>query len=194
MSNNTKVCVGVKGQPCVVSDKGQKLENFYKNKRCADGYTNTCKACAKKDRKLRYLQNRESVLESTKAYGKANRDKTRKATKEYYYRNRDKSIQRKLNWYKANPDKANHTAAMYRARAKSATPKWLSDDQKEQIRLVYSHAKECEMLSGDKYHVDHIIPLKGENICGLHVPWNLQVLPADINISKGNKYNGEEAF
>ena len=69
-----------------------------------------------------------------------------------------------------------------------ATPPWLNYDHKQEIEFTYSLAKECELLTGDQYHVDHIVPLQGENVCGLHVPWNLQVLPADINLKKSNSF------
>jgi len=73
-------------------------------------------------------------------------------------------------------------------RSKQATPKWLNPEQKQQIVDIYEHMRDCRTVTGEDYHVDHIIPLRGENICGLHVPWNLQVLPAYVNISKSNKY------
>lgn len=184
-----KSCNGYKGNPCVVGSV-QPLSCFYLDSRMKSGYRNVCKSCEKRIQADRYRDNRDEILCRTKAYGKANRDVTRKASKTYYHNNREASIQRKLKWNRDNPEKANHAAAMYRAKTKQATPEWLSKDQKDQILSVYKHAKECEILTGDKYHVDHIVPLRGENISGLHVPWNLQILPADVNISKGNKYYG----
>ena len=70
----------------------------------------------------------------------------------------------------------------------NAVPNWLTAKHKKEIRAIYLHAADCRVTTGEEYHVDHIIPLKGDVVCGLHVPWNLQVLPADVNISKSNKW------
>jgi len=183
-----KKCRGSKGNPCVVGDVEQPLSEFYKQARNKDGHWHTCKSCDRERLRESYQKDRDRILEKTKAYGKANRHITRKASKKYYYKNREAAIQRKLDWCKNNPEKAAATAAEYRARKNKATPAWLSEEHKEQILTVYEHARECEVLTGDKYHVDHIVPLKGENISGLHVPWNLQVLPADLNIAKSNSH------
>ena len=63
----------------------------------------------------------------------------------------------------------------------------LTEQQKLEIENYYWLAQDLRATSGENYHVDHIIPLRGKNVCGLHVPWNLQVLPSDINLSKSNK-------
>lgn len=67
------------------------------------------------------------------------------------------------------------------------TPRWLSDTQRKEIRSFYIEAQRLKALTGIQFHVDHIIPISGEAVRGLHVPWNLQVLPYYDNISKGNK-------
>ena len=79
-------------------------------------------------------------------------------------------------------------SALRDRRNRQATPKWLTSEQKQQIVDIYEHMRDCRAVTGEDYHVDHIVPLRGDNICGLHVPWNLQVLPAYVNMSKSNAY------
>lgn len=95
-------------------------------------------------------------------------------------------------WQKNNPEKVKQyrlaekisgksaaKAAKRRAAKLQATPAWAD---LEEIKNVYLEAQYFDM------HVDHIIPLQGKNVCGLHVWDNLQLLPAVENIKKGNKY------
>jgi hypothetical protein len=68
-----------------------------------------------------------------------------------------------------------------------ATPAWLTPIQMAQIHAMYEVAAMCSVQTGIKHHVDHIIPLNGKTVTGLHVPWNLRVIPAQENISKSNR-------
>ena len=90
--------------------------------------------------------------------------------------------------YYTSPKKRSETASR-RARKMLATPTWLDEDQKRMIDEIYSLAKLKSDVTGICYHVDHIIPLKNKKVCGLHVPWNLQVIPAQENLSKSNHYS-----
>lgn len=77
-------------------------------------------------------------------------------------------------------------AALRDRRNRQATPKWLTKEHKQQIADTYELMRDCRAVTGEDYHVDHIVPLKGENVCGLHIPWNLQVLPGYVNVFKSN--------
>ncbi len=88
----------------------------------------------------------------------------------------------------AGKARAKKQRALRMKRSRQATPKWLTPEQRKQIVDIYEHMRDCRVVTGEDYHVDHIVPLRGENVCGLHVPWNLQVLPADVNISKSHYY------
>ncbi len=82
----------------------------------------------------------------------------------------------KMKYYKGNSRTRNYK--MREIRLALATPKWVDIDA---LILIYENRPKG-------MHVDHIIPLMGENVCGLHVPWNLQYLTAKENCSKSNKH------
>lgn len=68
-----------------------------------------------------------------------------------------------------------------------ATPSWLSRKQLQEFHAVYRRAKQLRKHDHN-VHVDHIVPLVHELVCGLNVPWNLQIIGAGPNMSKGNKH------
>ena len=90
---------------------------------------------------------------------------------------------------KRKADRASRKRLKKVCKSHNAVPNWLSQEHKQQIRDIYMHMQDCRAITGEEYHVDHIVPLQGDVICGLHVPWNLQVLPSDVNVSKSNKWD-----
>ena len=92
----------------------------------------------------------------------------------------------KRKWDRENQEKRNLQNAMYKRRHRNATPKWLTKQQRDQIKHIYLQARVMTKLTGTKYVVDHIVPLRGKNVCGLHVPWNLEVMTHEANCKKSN--------
>jgi hypothetical protein len=90
---------------------------------------------------------------------------------------------RALEWSRKNKARRRSYNSQRRAAIKRATPPWLTEGHKAQIKAIYF---EAASRSGE-WHVDHIYPLNGENCCGLHVPWNLQIIRKVENLRKGNK-------
>lgn len=146
---------------CCVCKSEKALPEFYKNKHKPLGLTYECKECVKAIRLSR------------------DKEKNKEACRKYYLSNKEV-------WYKNMPLRAYHQAKR-RSVKLNATPDWLSESQKEEILNLYWLSQDLCRVTGEEYHVDHIIPLQGKLVCGLHVPWNLQVLPSDINFAKGNK-------
>jgi len=99
-----------------------------------------------------------------------------------------KKSQQGKEWFKNNAGIAKAKRARRRASMSNSTPNWLTDIQKAQIAEFYEIATALEAQTGIKHHVDHIVPLKANGISGLHVPWNLQILTANENLRKGNRY------
>jgi len=85
------------------------------------------------------------------------------------------------------PEVFNQKSRTRQANQLKRMPKWLSKLQKQHIQMFYTSAKQLQNELGIKMHVDHIIPLQGKLVSGLHVPWNLQVLSAVDNVKKSNK-------
>jgi len=119
----------------------------------------------------------------------SDRSEKRKAThKKYYEANKEIRNAKSKAWQQANKDKVNAFAAKRHASKLNRTPSWLTKEDLAEIKDIYSMANRRTQVEGIQYHVDHIIPLQGKNISGLHVPSNMQILRARDNISKGNRY------
>lgn len=127
-----------------------------------------------------YKNNKERKQAYDLNYNKKNREVKNAKSVVWNARNKDKKSQISKKYYYANKNKVFANCAARRARVLNAMPKWLTQEHKKQIIEIYKNRPEG-------YHVDHIMPLKGKNSCGLHVPWNLQYLPATENFKKGNK-------
>ena len=74
-----------------------------------------------------------------------------------------------------------------RRKHRQASPPWLTRKQKGEIRQLYQIAITMTKTTGEQYVVDHIVPLRSDAVCGLHVPWNLRVITQEENLKKSNK-------
>jgi 5-methylcytosine-specific restriction endonuclease McrA len=139
----------------------------------------------------------ETRAEYFREYNKS--EAGQKAKKGYYERNRGAVIARafsrpveektaaKARYKEANPDLYRELVSLRRRRFRDATPKWLTPEQRMEIRLKYRLAIELSRATGVRHAVDHEVPLQGEDVCGLHVPWNLRVITQEENLKKSNK-------
>jgi hypothetical protein len=154
----------------------------------------SCVGCLK----VEWVKGNETRAEYFKQYNKQEEVKDRK--NEWYLKNKDQVIaaantrpievkreyqkawkERNITWVRAD------TKAR-RRKHREATPKWLTKKEKSEIRELYKIAITMSKTTGEQYVVDHIVPLRGEGVCGLHVPWNLRVITQEENLKKSNKF------
>ena len=166
-------------------------DEYHKDTLKKDGLRTICKKCTC-SRQVPYRKaNKEAISERDRLYRKRNPEKMRTNRIEYKQRNPEEYRKRNKVWqarYKAkNPGIINAKRMRYYASKKKAVPGWLTPSHRKTINKVYEKAKELEKQDGIRRNVDHIVPLQSDFVCGLHVPWNLQILTEKENRSKNNK-------
>lgn len=180
---------------CYKCKESKPVESFGKNKSKKDGLSTECRPCKRHGDKAYYQSNSEQVKKVVAKYRQENPEKVSQVKHEWYERNQKHVYAKSQAWRKDNLDsyyqsqkkynslnkgKKNALLAKYRATKLQATPLWF---EKDLVETVYVKAKEWG------FAVDHIVPLQGENVCGLHCWANLQLLDPLLNSSKGNRYD-----
>jgi len=163
------VVVSLQSKVCSKCGEVKLLEEFNKQKAKKDGRYPSCKTCVKEYNVQYDAANPEKRKELAA--------KRRAANPNYY-----------AEWCAANPEKCRAKEAKRRAAKLLAIPSWLTEEDYKAMEAIYAEAKRLEAETGLIYHVDHIHPLQGKLVCGLHCPTNLQILTEAENCSKGNKF------
>jgi hypothetical protein len=137
-------------------------------------------------------QNKEKVLEYARKYHAENREHLCERMRQKIAADPEKNRRRVREWLEKNRDRARPgrqaRAKLYETRKARRTPPWLTKQQIKEIAGFYAEAIRLSEVTGIKHHVDHIVPLRGRAVSGLHVPWNLQVITAAENQRKHNTF------
>lgn len=180
--------------------------DFPTNARNADGLDSRCKpCCAARSRAWRH-GNPEAARASEMRWQKKNPDKVKvtrdRANLKFRRANPEAWGESARRWREKNPERvklnvARHAkenpvlyavkAAARRAQTKSATPPWLTAEQRREIAALYHEARRRTLETGEPHCVDHIVPLQNPAVCGLHVPWNLRVITRRENQRKWSR-------
>lgn len=184
---------------CSKCETVKPFDEFAKSGRTKDGLSGHCKQCKrgyyarnretyKARHKEKYARQFVEIRERTRAYYRDNAERMRETARRRYaglpIEKRAEVARKAAIRDKTVPGAASERVARRRARLTRAMPKWANP---EKIREFYESADALGMLTGEWFHVDHVIPLRGRTVCGLHNEFNLQILPAAENIKKSNK-------
>jgi hypothetical protein len=162
---------------------------------------------AKSKQREYYLKNKERLLEQNKAWIEANIESVRAARKlrfsklldevreAYnakarirYHQKKEWNANRKRVYKSATKHLTNASASKRRAALLQRIPIWQTEFDELKIKCIYSVAAMLSKVNNEPWTVDHIIPLQGKIVSGLHVPSNLQLMRARENEAKRNKY------
>lgn len=151
--------IGIYMKKCCKCKQVKQFQEFHKNKTTLDGLHYRCKRC------------------------------NNNANKTWYKNHKDAQKQRVKLWAQQNPDKNTAKSVKYKVSKVNRTPKWLNKKQLSDIQKFYTQAVKLSKKHGISYEVDHIVPLRGKNVSGLHVPWNLRVITSKQNKKKKNSFS-----
>ena len=133
-------------------------------------------------------ENPEQVKKHNRAQYNVHAEKIKAGAKKYYAKNLDSIKVKSKEYQKQNLSVFAANNAKRDAAKSKRTPAWLTEDDKWLMAQAYELAALRAKMVGGVWHVDHILPLQGKKVSGLHVPINLQVIPAKANRSKSNSY------
>ena len=169
--------------------------HYFTGKPCTRGHIaprktkGCCVECMKED----------WAIDNNKRKEKPKSEAAKAAAKRYYERNKEMVKARaaarpaeekrrlRKEWHERNTDKRNAQTSLRKRRHREATPPWVTQEQKRVMRNLYLQAQRLTKITGERYVVDHIVPLISDVVCGLHVPWNLRVITQEENLKKSNK-------
>lgn len=167
---------------CSCCGQAKTFSAFYKASKAKDGHGNRCKEC-----ELVYQRNRKAQKAA--------------AAKRWYAKNRETYLTSKREATKARREvhlsvkiQAPDLGSWRRQQAQralqkhKATPVWVDAEHHSRIRQIYAVTQLLQEATASVYHVDHIVPLFSEEVCGLHVWWNLQPLSEAANLLKNNTF------
>lgn len=191
---------------CRLCQQNKPLGEFFTRAGAKDGHRNECKLCAIAKSKARYAKNldesrrwhreyyRKKIAANPgwhAAYYETNKEKRLAYDAQYYQtKNREKRLAQVKAWASENRGKSNAIKKAYKMAKARACPSWLTEDEHWMMYEAYELATLRTEMFGFPWHVDHEVPLRGKNVSGLHVPWNLRVIPGVENMSKSNKFVG----
>lgn len=168
---------------CTKCGQEKVIDLFSRSKSHAGGYSTWCKDCHKARR-----SETQSKYYGKKAEWRAkNADRYAKFLNEYRQRDdqKAKANARRKRWVDENRGRASSLWASMKEARRKATMQWSDFGV---INFLYATRLYMTRETGEEWHVDHVVPVKGANVSGLHVHQNLRLVPAKFNLSKSNKF------
>jgi hypothetical protein len=168
----------------------ERFKNYYENKLDYFLKKNEKWKAANREKYLKhkrdsYERHKEEILKKQKNYYYENFEKINKRNKEWDLKNKEKMKKYYQDFWRKNKDLYYSRNAKRRAMKIQAFVFWADIDK---IEALYTEAQKLSIETGILHHVDHIIPLNHPKVCGLHNEFNLQILTAQENLSKSNKF------